>query len=537
MLDRPRRIEPRGDHSIPPDPFYNRFSERTLRRRTFIKLLAAAGVLAPSLLGGAPAIPSDRSSVPLDDLAVLTILGILQPTSVDAFIKFIKLALSEMGEDTDAVYLLAAFERYLDSKQILRVKSGPPDLFSLTAVGNASLPREAQFLRDRARLFLMRGRARVKGKTSRGDGLRAGGVPPPSWIRARIEDFILRSEPQAVGFEGLGDRRSRNRPSLREALPRFLSFESLDQVNAALGNADPTIPLSLDGVALCLGISSTLLAWFVEKPEKSYREFQISKRVGGTRTIESPRIFLKVTQRLILHFFLSDLRVHNAVYSFRHGRSPAANAIQHEGLKFIGGLDIRNYFGSVTLDMLVKCLVENGFNLDLAKKLGRLLTRRDLLPQGAPTSPILSNALLFGFDENMTFVCAELGLNYTRYADDMVISGESRPAIEKAFTIAHRELRTRYGLLLNDQKTRIVPRHRRQWVTGAVVNKSAAPPRNFRRKLRAVFHEADKEPARFTKEVKRLTGYVGYLQGFPSLRNSPEISHYRSIIDRVRGRT
>jgi RNA-directed DNA polymerase len=91
-----------------------------------------------------------------------------------------------------------------------------------------------------------------------------------------------------------------------------------------------------------------------------------------------------------------------------------------------------------------------------------------------------------------------------------------------------------YGLQLNEEKTRIVPRHERQWVTGAVVNKSAAPPRQFRRRLRAIFHEANKDPARFANEVHRLTGYLGYLQGFPSLRNSTEISHYRSIIDRVR---
>jgi hypothetical protein len=446
MLDRPRRIEPRGNHSIPSDLFYNGISERPLTRRAFIGLLAAAGVLAPLAPGVTRAAPSDGSSVPLDDKAILTILGIIQPTSIDAVLKFIKLALPEMGDDPDAAYLLAAFERNLDSKRIFRVRLDPPSLFSLTAVGNASLPHEAQFLRDRARLFLMRGRARTTVRASRGGGFRAGGVPPPSWIRARIEDFALRPPPAGVGFGGLGDRRSRNRPLLREALPRLLSFESLDQVNGALGNADPTIPLSLDGIALCLGISATLLTWFVDKPEKCYREFRIPKRVGGTRPIESPRIFLKVTQRLLLDFFLSDLRVHDAVYSFRHGRSPAANATRHEGEKFVGGLDVRDFFGSVTLAMITECLVANGFNPDLAKKLGRLLTRRDLLPQGAPTSPILSNALLFAFDEQMSLVCAGSGLNYTRYADDIVISGESQPAIEKAFAIANRELRTQLRL-------------------------------------------------------------------------------------------
>jgi hypothetical protein len=184
--------------------------------------------------------------------------------------------------------------------------------------------------------------------------------------------------------------------------------------------------------------------------------------------------------------------------------------------------------------MVTECLVANGFDLDLSKKIGRLLTRRGVLPQGAPTSPILSNALLFDFDEQMSLACARLGLNYTRYADDIVISGENRPRVEEAFAIANSELRTRYGLELNQDKTRIVPQYQRQWVTGAVVNSKAAPARKFRKKVRAIFHEADKDPARFANEINRLTGYLGYMAGFSALRDSKEVSQYRSIVDRIR---
>jgi RNA-directed DNA polymerase len=504
-------------------------SERALTRRTFLNLLAAAGVL-----GGLDAGPvrAETALTPLDDAAILTILGVIQPAGKDAVRDFIKAALPELGSDPDAAYLDAAFERHLVDQRILRVRQMPRELFSLTAVGNAWLPRNAQLLRDKARLFLMRGRARANVSISRGSGIRVGGVPPSSWVRASIEDFV--ASPVPYGSRALADRKSGKRPLLRDTFPKLLSFESVAQVNTALRNTDLATPLSIDGLALCLGVSTALLTWFANTPEKSYREFLIPKRSGGTRSIESPRIFLKVTQRLLLQFILSDLKVHESVYSFRQRRSSATNAMRHEGQNFVGGLDIRNYFGSVTLPMVINCLVDNGFDPAFAKTLGPLLTRRGILPQGAPTSPVLSNALLFAFDQQMSSVCATSGLNYSRYADDIVVSGPMRPPIEEAFEIAGRELQTRYGLLLNEGKTRIMPRWTRQIVTGAVVNKTAMPPRSLRRIVRAMFYEAEKDPARFAHQANRLRGYIGYLGAFPSLRNSRELLRYRAILNRVK---
>jgi hypothetical protein len=512
------------------DGFNHSFPKRGFTRRRFLELLVAASVVGPVGQLGLPA-SSEAAIAPPGEPALLTILGILQPVGIQTIHKFIEVALAELGGVTSEAYLAAMLDRSLRENRIMAVGSAPYPLYSLTAAGNASLPRSAQIFRDRARVFLMRGRARANFKGSRGSGV-AGGVPPPEWIRARIEDFVERPRPFG-SWAFLADRKSGKRPFPRDTSLPLISFGSLAQVNAALGNLDAGVPLTMDGLALCLGLSPGLLAWFASKSEVSYRRFSIPKRRGGVRQIDSPRIYLKVTQRLLLEFFLSGLKVHDAVYSFRKGRSSAANAIRHERQEFVGGLDIQDYFGSVTLPMVVQCLVDNGFDAGFARRFAQLVTLHNVLPQGAPTSPVLSNALLFQFDEQMTVACTAAGLNYSRYADDIVVSGPSRAGIERMFDLAERELQSRYGLRLNDDKKRITPRSSRQTVTGAVVNVSAAPGRSLRRRVRAMFHQADKNPAQYRDRARKLRGYIGYFNNFPALSRSAELARYREILKRV----
>jgi hypothetical protein len=507
--------------------FERGFPNALFSRRRFLQLLTAALAVGPA---AAPSASEAALGAP-GEPALLTILGILQPVDVPTIRKFIETALPELGDVTSATYIAAVLEQALNEGRIIEVRSAPPALYSLTATGNASLPRRAQIFRDKARLFLIRDRPRANVKESRGGGI-AGGVPPPEWIRARIEAFVERQRPFG-SRPFLADRRSGKRPLSRDTTLALLSFDNLARLNAALGGRDAAAPMTLEGLALCLGLSPGLLAWFSTKPQASYRRFSIPKRRGGERQIDSPRIYLKVTQRLLLHYFLSQLKVHDAVYSFRAQRSAPANAVRHEAKEFVGGLDIRDYFGSVSIDMVAKCLVDNGFDAEFARKFAALVTLGGVLPQGAPTSPALSNALLYEFDDEMTKACSAAGLTYSRYADDIVVSGADRAAIEQMFELAGRELKSRYGLQLNEQKKRLAPKSQRQTVTGAVVNQAAVPSRLLRRRLRAMFHEAGKDPARYRDRLGKLRGYVGYLGCFPALSQSRELGRYREILKRV----
>lgn len=289
--------------------FERGFPNALFSRRRFLQLLTAALAVGPAAASSA----SEAALGAPGEPALLTILGILQPVDVPTIRKFIETALPELGDVTSATYIAAVLEQALNEGRIIEVRSAPPALYSLTATGNAALPRRAQIFRDKARLFLIRDRPRANVKESRGGGI-AGGVPPPEWIRARIEAFVERQRPFG-SRPFLADRRSGKRPLSRDTTLALLSFDNLARLNAALGGRDAAAPMTLEGLALCLGLSPGLLAWFSTKPQASYRRFSIPKRRGGERQIDSPRIYLKVTQRLLLHYFLSQLKVHDAVYS------------------------------------------------------------------------------------------------------------------------------------------------------------------------------------------------------------------------------
>ena len=180
--------------------------------------------------------------------------------------------------------------------------------------------------------------------------------------------------------------------------------------------------------------------------------------------------------------------------------------------------------------MVANCLKDNDFDPDCARKVARLCTRNGVLPQGAPTSPALSNATLYPFDEFMAAICTASGLRYTRYADDVTVSGGDAATIRTVLARAEAELQSRYQLQVNHKKSRVIDRHAQQRVTGAVVNVSATPPRTLRRRVRAAFHQASKDPNVYATEALRLRGYVSYLQGFPSLRISKELEGYRLLL-------
>jgi hypothetical protein len=123
MVDHLPLMAPGGNPSITSK--LNPFSERPITRRAFMRLLAAAGVLASSLPDASKA-AQHNPSVVLTDSAILTILGVVQPASLDTLLEFVQFAIPEVGANADSAYLLAALGRHLKAERIFRVKLGPP---------------------------------------------------------------------------------------------------------------------------------------------------------------------------------------------------------------------------------------------------------------------------------------------------------------------------------------------------------------------------------------------------------------------------
>jgi retron-type reverse transcriptase len=222
----------------------------------------------------------------------------------------------------------------------------------------------------------------------------------------------------------------------------------------------------------------------------AYAEFSIPKRGGGARRIMAPDTGLKALQRRVLKRLLARLPSHPAATGYERGHSIVTNAHPHVGKAVVVRLDVKDFF-TATRDRRVQEFFRRiGWNREASELLTRICTHQGGLPQGAPTSPRLSNLVNHRLDARLAGLAGRLGAAYTRYADDMTFSFSS----DNPRTV--RKLIRAVKLILADEgysvhlrkKLRIRRRHQRQIVTGLVVNTAVNLPRETRRWLRAVRH-------------------------------------------------
>jgi retron-type reverse transcriptase len=261
----------------------------------------------------------------------------------------------------------------------------------------------------------------------------------------------------------------------------------------------------------------------------NYRAFRLEKRSGGYRRIMAPRAFLKTTQRFLAQRLFSVLPVHDAVHSFRTGRSFITNALVHEGSLRLLKIDIQDFFDFISERMVVDLLARNGFSISESRQLAALTTIGGSIPQGAPTSPVLSNSLLYDFDSAVSSEASARGLRYSRYSDDISLSGASESALEQMAIKIGAELKGRFGMRVNSRKAHLLLPHQRKIVTGVVVNERVTPSKAWRRQVRAAFDRAEREPAAGFARLDELQGYVSYLKAFPMHRTSAAVLRYERI--------
>ena len=234
-----------------------------------------------------------------------------------------------------------------------------------------------------------------------------------------------------------------------------------------------------------------------------YKRIQIQKKSGGTRTLLAPDPLLKYVQRNLLHHVLDGLSLADCATAYRKNRDDlykrggqedrdgsaykecfgiVPNARIHVGKPLVMKLDIVDFFGNITFPMVLhQVFPARMFPPAVGNLLTSLCCCGEYLPQGAPTSPAVSNRVMKPFDEFMEAWCRERGISYSRYSDDLTFSGDFSPkevrGKVKGFLGA-------YGFELNRKKTRILSLGTRQKVTGLVVNEKAQTSKEYRRKLR-----------------------------------------------------
>ena len=264
----------------------------------------------------------------------------------------------------------------------------------------------------------------------------------------------------------------------------------------------PASLLTTDQVAQLLGVPLRELTWWIWalNESKRYDRFEIARRRGGeTREIDAPIKPIKDLQRRLAGLLASWYRPRVQVHGFVAGRSPGTNATPHRRQQWVLRLDLEDFFPSINFGRVPGLFMGFPFEYppSVATLLAQLCCHQNRLPQGAPTSPIISNYICRGMDVDLARLARDERCHYTRYADDLCISTD-RTVFPSALATAAGGVTEAGGVVtaivesngfkLNPLKSNLMRRTQRQRVTGLVVNEKVNVPRSYVRSLRSLLY-------------------------------------------------
>ena len=216
-----------------------------------------------------------------------------------------------------------------------------------------------------------------------------------------------------------------------------------------------------------------------------YRKFDIKKKNGKLRQLVEPLPSLKEIQNWLLENILSEVKVSKYAKAYIKERTLIENVKYHKGKEAVLTLDIKDFFASIKLSHVESIFLRLGYSSNISNLLAKLCTLEGSLPQGAPTSPYISNLFLREFDSDIASYCNTHDIRYTRYADDLTFSGKKA---DLDITQLIESNLSKYDLSLNSEKCKLMERNQRQVVTGIVVNHKLQVPKDVRNFIRNEVH-------------------------------------------------
>ena len=333
--------------------------------------------------------------------------------------------------------------------------------------------------------------------------------------------------------EAAAQRKQRDIDFLGRGVSGGLSHRTSDQAKLAPAGL-PFLETPGD-VARAMGIPIPQLRWLAFHSEAAttvhYVTFTVPKKSGGKRELAAPHKHIAGAQRWIFANVLSKPRLEDPAHGFVKGRSTVTNAKPHVGMKVLVNLDLKDFFPTITFPRVRGLFESMGYSGAVATIFALLCTespRRRVeydgkpyfvaigpraLPQGACTSPSISNLVTRTLDKRLSGMASKLAWRYTRYADDLSFSSDREDAAGKPANPGWLMARVRHileeeGFALNPKKARVQRPNAAQVVTGIVVNQKLSVPRDERRRLRAALHRAKKSGAAIDHVTAGHLAYV-----------------------------
>lgn len=277
-----------------------------------------------------------------------------------------------------------------------------------------------------------------------------------------------------------------------------------------------------------------LMAWLgLSQPElnkirwysrRMYHHFNIAKRSGSTRQITAPDKRLKYLQRKILPLLDQLYRVRHPVHGFVSGKSVKTNAESHLRRRYLLNIDIKNFFSTITQNRVVGLLESIGVSSEVAEVIGDVCCMDGRLPQGAPTSPVISNMVCFRLDRELMAFAKKARCIYTRYADDISLSSHQPMSIvfdgivpsagnlpRESLGAEIKNIFAKNGFELNEAKCHYADKHSRKRVTGITTNEILNVDRRYVRNLRSILYSVEKDGLASAQSKFSALGFSGDL--------------------------
>jgi retron-type reverse transcriptase len=279
-----------------------------------------------------------------------------------------------------------------------------------------------------------------------------------------------------------------------------------------------TIPIELANETallayLGLGDAELKKIWYYRG--RMYQHFSIPKGSNKVRMISAPDRRLKFLQRRLADKLTELYKPRNPVHGFVAERSVKTNALAHLHRRFILNVDLKDFFPTISQNRVEGMLSSLGIDARVAEIIARICCNNGHLPQGAPSSPVLSNMICFRLDKKLMGIAKEARCIYTRYADDITFSCHQPPTAlfettlppagrfsPDLFSPKLRDVFQQNGFAINADKVHYADRHSRRIVTGLKVNELLNVDRRYVRNIRAALHST--EALGITKTEKKF---------------------------------
>ncbi len=298
----------------------------------------------------------------------------------------------------------------------------------------------------------------------------------------------------------------------------------------------------IEKISIATGLSRRYLKQLANNSDLKYIRYSIAKKSSkqnDRRVIFHPFRKLKLIQSWLAKNIFKPLPIHNNVYSYREDVSIKNLADKHVGNDYLLRIDFKDFFPSLS-DGDIKSLLAfhyKDFNQESLEFIASICCKGGGLPIGAPSSPVISNALLYDLDLLWSYKAEELGATYSRYADDIYFSSNQKGILSGLFEEFKEYIQTMQtpSLQINHEKTIFTSRKRRRMVTGLILttDRKISIGRDRKRKIKALMHHFSQGTLP-PKEIQYLKGMISFVKSVEPSFIEGLNPKYRAVLLKLR---